>query len=52
MEEDELNCGESDLDEEFYSDEVFSEDKLIKGVKIDVKLRRFDESVGDGNYYV
>ncbi|CAN7097093.1 unnamed protein product [Brassica rapa subsp. narinosa] len=51
VEEDELNCGESDLDEEFYSDEAFSEDKLTKGVKIDAKLRRSDESVGDGNHY-
>ncbi|CDY32524.1 BnaA09g50720D [Brassica napus] len=50
VEEDELNCGESDLDEEFYSDEAFSEDKLTKGVKIDAKLRRFNESVGDGNH--
>nr|VDC64531.1 unnamed protein product [Brassica rapa] len=51
VEEDELNCGESDLDEEFYSDEAFSEDKLTKGVKIDAKLRRSDESLGDGNHY-
>ncbi|XP_013602203.1 PREDICTED: uncharacterized protein LOC106309668 [Brassica oleracea var. oleracea] len=51
VEEDELNCGESDLDEEFYSDEAFSEDKLHNHTKEDAKLRRSDESVGDGNHY-
>ncbi|KAL0732295.1 hypothetical protein Bca4012_008504 [Brassica carinata] len=42
IEEDELYCGgESDLDEEFYSDEAFSEDnKLHTQTKEDAKLRR------------
>ncbi|CAH8336744.1 unnamed protein product [Eruca vesicaria subsp. sativa] len=39
IEEENLYCGESDLDDEFYSDEAFSEDKH------DAKLRRSNESV-------
>ncbi|KAG2311234.1 hypothetical protein Bca52824_022791 [Brassica carinata] len=54
IEEDELYSGESDLDDEeqeFYSDEAFSEDKLHTQTKADAKLRRSNESVGDGNHY-
>lgn len=66
IEEDELDCCESDLDEdeEYYSDAGFSEDNLHyptkevyteetgdKTEEIDAKLRRSNESVRGGNHY-
>ncbi|ESQ36527.1 hypothetical protein EUTSA_v10007735mg [Eutrema salsugineum] len=61
VEEDELDCTEGDdldEDEEYYSDEAFSEDKLHHQAKQvyteeidDAKLRRSNESVRDGHHY-